>query len=88
MTQSKAKSRTFRRVKKKTPGNRLTTQYTRKTPRKAHCGNCGAILQGIKPRTPIRLNKLSKTQKRPERAFGGVLCSKCSRETIKAKARK
>jgi uncharacterized Zn finger protein (UPF0148 family) len=30
---------------------------------------------------------MPKTAKRPERVFGGVLCSACSRMTLKAEAR-
>jgi large subunit ribosomal protein L34e len=87
MAESKIKSRTFRRLSKKTPSGKITLKFERKNQKKPVCGVCGAILQGIKHSSQKGLNKLSKTQRRPERAFGGVLCSKCSRERIKAIAR-
>ena len=84
MAESKTKSRTFRRITKKTPGNRSAKFFVKKKPSKAACGHCGIILKGISTRSH---KKLSKTQRRPERPFGGVLCSKCSRENIKSMAR-
>jgi large subunit ribosomal protein L34e len=87
MAESKTKSRTFRGIKKKTPGNRLATYYVKRSIKKPVCGVCGSFLQGMQHGSQDKLNKLSKTQRRPERAFGGVLCSKCSRERIKATAR-
>jgi ribosomal protein L34E len=30
---------------------------------------------------------MAKTKKRPSRIYGGMLCSKCSREVLKQKAR-
>jgi large subunit ribosomal protein L34e len=87
MVESKIKSRTFRRVKRKTPRGEVVIHFERKNQKKPVCGVCGAILQGIKHTSQKDINKLSKTQRRPERAFGGVLCSKCSREKIKSIAR-
>ena len=87
MTQSKTKSRTFRRVKKRTPKG-VVTHYIKKRPKKARCGGCGTVLHAIKHKTPKALNKLPKSQKRPERPFGGALCSRCARADIKARARK
>lgn len=87
MTDSKTKSRTFRRKEKITPGNRKMLHFARKSPKKAVCGSCGTVLKGISARNPISFKKLPKSQRRPQRAFGGVLCSRCARATIKAKAR-
>ena len=80
------KSRTFRRVKKSTPGGRNVTHFERRKPSKAICGGCGATLKGVPREIPTKMMNLSKTQKRPERPFGGVLCSKCTREVIIMKA--
>jgi len=33
------------------------------------------------------MRNMPKTKKRPERPFGGVLCSKCSREEIVSRIR-
>ncbi len=82
MRPSKQKSRTLRRVFKKTPGGRTKVDYVLRKPKKLRCCNCGRELHGIKRSRPVKLSKTSKTQKRPERAFGGVMCSSCSRRAI------
>jgi len=87
MAESKIKSGTFRETKKRTPGSRPAKYYAKRNVKKAVCGVCGSLLQGIKHQSNLKLGKLSKTQRRPERAFGGVLCSKCSREQLKSRAR-
>lgn len=88
MTQSKTKSRTLRRVKTKTPTNRVVVHYVQKSPQKPKCSKCGVALQGMGKKTPIQVSKLPKSQRRAERPFGGNLCSKCSKATLKSKARK
>ncbi len=81
------KSRTFRRIFKKVPGGATVLRYFRRKPSVAHCGRCGAELQGIPRANPKDMAKLSKTERRPERPFGGVLCSNCLRDIIKYEAR-
>jgi len=87
MAESKTKSRTFRRVIKKTPSNKIVLHFVKRKHKKAICGSCGAALKGTGQETPRKHNKRSKSQKRPERPFGGVLCSSCARRTIKLMAR-
>ena len=81
------KSRTFRRVATKLPGGTTTTRFQRRKPQAAHCARCGAQLHGIPRGNAADMAKLSKTEKRPERLYGGVLCSRCLRDTIKLDAR-
>jgi len=87
MAESKTKSRTFRRIKKKAPANRILMHFVKRKPAKAHCSVCGAVLKGVPTGLSKELSKMSKTQKRPERPFGGVLCSKCARKAVKTYAR-
>jgi len=82
------RSRKRRRVRVKTPGGENKIVYKRRKPSAAKCGKCGAILKGMPRLIPSLFNKLSKTQKRPERPYGGVFCSKCMRKKIKEKVRK
>ena len=44
--------------------------------------SCGKELKGIPREIPGKIAKLSKTQRRPSRPYGGVLCSQCMRKTI------
>lgn len=87
MPEPRLRSRTFRRVKKKTPGAKTVMHYARRKPSKHKCGVCGKVLSGMPRELPYKMAKLSKTEKRPTRAYGGNLCSACSRAKIKAKAR-
>jgi large subunit ribosomal protein L34e len=82
MKPSRFKSRTFRRVKVKTPGGKTVTQYKKKKPAKAICSGCKNPLKGVPRERPYKMRKLAKTKKRPERPFGGALCSKCTRKRI------
>ena len=81
------KSRTFRRVKVRTPGAKTVTQYRRRKPSKAHCGSCRATLAGVPQGIPNQIKKLPKTARRLERPYGGVMCSKCTRQLIKEEVR-
>ena len=81
------KSRTFKRRRIRTPGGELKVHYRKSNPKTAHCAKCGASLKGIPRARTAELKKLGKTEKRPSRPYGGVLCTKCSRELMKQKAR-
>lgn len=85
MVEGKLRSRTFRRVKVKTPGNRVVMHYRRRKPDFAECGGCGTRLKGVPRGLPAELKNMPKTAKRPERPFGGVLCSACMRAEIVAR---
>lgn len=88
MTGAKQKSRTFRRVYGRTPGGRIIVKYSKRKPSKAVCGVCGAVLNGVARQRNVKLRNMPKTKKRPQRAFAGVLCSRCARKEIKKRARK
>jgi large subunit ribosomal protein L34e len=87
MPEGSKRSRSLRRVFKKTPGGNTVVHYTKRKPSKAVCSDCGAVLSGVENNRPSKLQKLSKTQKRPSRPFGGVLCTKCTRKLMINKAR-
>ena len=87
MPRPSRRSRTLRRIYKKvTKGVKLV--YKKRKPKKAHCGNCGSALKGVPRERPYKMRTMPKSQKRPERMFGGVLCSKCSRREIIKRVRK
>ena len=83
MTRGMFKSRTFRRVSTKVPGGDTVRKFIKRTPKQAHCTYCGKPLHGI----PRQTKKRSKTESRPERPMGGVLCTRCLRDEIKISAR-
>ena len=87
MVSGKHKTRTLRRVYKKTPGGKVKVCYEQKTSQKAKCGLCGKVLSGTLAASKAVMKNTAKSQKRPERPFGGVLCSSCTRRVIIKNAR-
>ena len=87
MPAPRLRSRSLRRIFRKVPGGRVSLHYKKRKPKAAKCGNCGAMLKGIPREHPFRMRSMPKTEKRPERPFGGVLCSRCMRQAIIDRAR-
>ncbi len=87
MVSPRLRSNTLRKVKKKTPGGRVTIQYKQRKPSKSKCAACGRPLHGVPKLLPSQIKKISKSEKKPERPYGGYLCSSCMRELIKIKVR-
>ncbi|MBI2148086.1 50S ribosomal protein L34e [Candidatus Woesearchaeota archaeon] len=88
MVAPRFRSRRFRRANVRTPGGNTVIHYKFRKPGKPQCSNCGEYLKGVARGRVSSISKLAKTQKRPERPFGGVLCSRCMRKTMVEKARK
>jgi large subunit ribosomal protein L34e len=88
MPRPNKRSRTFRRIYVKTPSGKNVLLYKRRKPKLAHCPNCGKILHGIPKELPYKMRNLSKSQKRPERIFGGTLCAYCTRRELIRRIRK
>ncbi|MEM0025904.1 MAG: 50S ribosomal protein L34e [Zestosphaera sp.] len=76
MSGASVRSRSLRRVWRRTPGGRTVVHYRRSKSHVAVCGICGSRLGGIPESTNV-LKKTTKSSKRPERLFGGVLCPSC-----------
>ncbi|HLC89031.1 MAG TPA: 50S ribosomal protein L34e [Candidatus Nanoarchaeia archaeon] len=87
MPAGKHKSGRYRKVFVRTPGGNTTIHYRKRKPKKAICANCKKQLAGVPRELPSKMANMPKTAKRPERPYGGVLCSGCTRELLKQKAR-
>ncbi|OIO66320.1 hypothetical protein AUJ68_01205 [Candidatus Woesearchaeota archaeon CG1_02_57_44] len=74
----------YRKTKVRLPGGSTETHYTPHRPKQATCGTCGAKLHGVPRALPAEIKRIAKSSLRPTRAYGGTLCSKCSREALKA----
>jgi len=81
------KSHTLRKVFVKTPGGKTTFHFRRRKPSKAKCADCKTELAGVPRELPRKMTNLPKTAKRPDRPYGGVLCSACTRKLLQQKAR-
>ncbi|HLD43223.1 MAG TPA: 50S ribosomal protein L34e [Candidatus Nanoarchaeia archaeon] len=86
MVRGSLRSRTYRRIHVRVPKGRVI-QYKKRKPKQHRCAGCGDALKGMPRASPAELRSMAKTQKRPERPFGGVLCSRCTRQRITVKAR-
>ncbi len=75
------------KVKRKTPGKKIVVHYKKKKPKIAKCAICKKPLHGI-PRDVSKIRKLAKSKKRPNRPYGGYLCSNCLKELLREKIRK
>lgn len=69
------------------PGGRVKTRLTREKVNVSCCFRCGGILHGGSRLIPSSLGKLSASEKRVERMFGGQLCHSCLQEVLKASVR-
>ncbi len=77
----------MKKTLRRTPGGRRAVHYKPKKPSKATCAICGAKLFAVPNRSIVGMRKLAKTEKRPERVFGGVLCGNCVQRLLKEKIR-
>ena len=83
MPKPRDRSRSKRKVFVRVPSGKTKIRYLRKKKADKHyCAVCKNILQATHSKA-----KLSKTQKRPERLFGGHLCHKCTDKVITYAAR-
>ncbi|RME55495.1 50S ribosomal protein L34e [Candidatus Woesearchaeota archaeon] len=87
MPKPNERSRSKKKVFVRTPGGVTTVHYRKKKVSKSVCGTCGATLHGVPNKRPSKLRNLPKTVKRPERPYGGNLCSSCTRKLLVQKAR-
>jgi len=76
----------LKKIQRRTPGNRVVTHLKNKKTAKHKCGLCRGLLHGTPRDTKAEIGKISHRKRRPERPFGGQLCSKCSRTAQKTRA--
>lgn len=81
------RSRSLKRIQRRTPGGRTVTKYKKRTPAKHKCAVCRAVLHG-KPRgVSSKIKNLPGSKRKVNRPFGGMLCTKCSRNVLSLRAR-
>jgi large subunit ribosomal protein L34e len=56
MVRRALRSKTLRKISVKTPGSKVVHHYRKKSPKKAHCAKCGAVLHGVASKRPIEMN--------------------------------
>jgi large subunit ribosomal protein L34e len=83
MVQRMLRTRSVKKRRVRTPGNRLVTHYEMKKSSVARCSFCKKALHGVPRTNPSRMRKLPKSSRRPERPYGGNLCSECTRMLLR-----
>ncbi|MEM5836740.1 MAG: 50S ribosomal protein L34e [Candidatus Aenigmatarchaeota archaeon] len=76
------------KVKVRTPSGKIVVHKKWAKAGVAKCAVCGKELQAIPRLRSFQLRKLPKSKRKPERPFGGYLCSRCMREVFREKTRK
>ena len=87
MVEGRKKSRSPRKLKTRLITGKVVIHYYRRKPGKAQCGACGDNLKGVPRERPNTMHNLPRSCKRPQRPYGGVLCSRCSRKLIVSRVR-
>ena len=85
MVAGRHKSRSSRRIHVKTPGGINKILYKPRKPSAAVCSVTRQRLLGVPKLLPFKLRKLSITQRRPTRPYGGNLSSMAMRDVMKQK---
>ena len=73
-------------IQRRTPGNRTVTHTKPKRTGYHECAVCHGLLHGTPRGTVVKIRKMSKSERRPTRPFGGQLCTKCSRNVMSFRA--
>ncbi|AWR97306.1 50S ribosomal protein L34e [Acidianus sulfidivorans JP7] len=80
MVSPKLRSRSYRKIHVRLPSGKSVIHYERKKNNTAKCQICGKELFSVDTN---KITNLSKSEKRPNRIFGGVLCHECVETLIK-----
>ena len=77
----------IKRMKRRTTSGKVVIRHKRRKTDIAKCARCKRPLHGVPSLHAVEIGKLTKSGKRPSRAYGGYLCSACTRELLKEKVR-
>ena len=79
--------RSGKRKYRKTVSGKITIYRPDKKTRPPKCSNCDNILPGVAKGIRSEVRKLTKSQRTPNRPFGGNMCSPCTKRKIIEKTR-
>ncbi|MBI2542618.1 MAG: 50S ribosomal protein L34e [Candidatus Aenigmarchaeota archaeon] len=77
----------MKKVKRRVTSGKVRIHVKREKTALHRCANCKGILHGMKRLMQSRVRKLAKSDRRPDRPYGGYLCSNCTRELFRERAR-
>ncbi len=85
MVRRALRSTKLRKIKRVRPSGKNVVHYERRRPEKASCAACKSELSGIPRLRQAKLHKLAGSKYRPDRPYGGNLCSSCMRLEVKSR---
>ncbi|MEW6329596.1 MAG: 50S ribosomal protein L34e [Candidatus Micrarchaeota archaeon] len=74
----KDRATSMRKIFTRAPSGTHVHYRRKKVEGKPSCGACGSLLHGVS-----HARGLARSERKPSRAFGGNLCSECSRKVLK-----
>ncbi|MFQ6086999.1 MAG: 50S ribosomal protein L34e [Candidatus Bathyarchaeia archaeon] len=83
MPRPSQRTRSRKRSPKRLPGGDATTHYKKEKVRASHCARCNRVLSGIPRLAQSKMGKLTASQKRIQRIYGGQLCHVCLQDLLK-----
>ena len=86
MPELRYRSRSYKRIFKKTPGGRTVIHYRRKNHQSMSVPDVENHYM-VFPGKTLRDKETREIQKRPNRPYGGYYCSSCARKVFKREAR-
>jgi len=87
MPRPSLRTRSRKRAPKRLPGGGATMHYKKEKVRASRCARCNRVLSGVPRLTPFKMGKLTASQKRIQRIYGGQLCHVCLQDLLKHEVR-
>ncbi len=78
MPRPRHRTRSLRKIQKRTPGGRHIVHYEKRNKNWHKCAMCGKPLFGV----PRDTRNIPKSSKRPGRPYGGYLCAECLKKEL------
>jgi len=83
MPRPSQRTRSRKRSPKRLPGGGATIHYKKEKVKASHCARCNRVLSGVPRLLKSKMGKLTASQKRIQRMYGGQLCHVCLQDLLK-----
>ncbi len=87
MPRPSQRTRARKRSSKRLPGGGAAFHYKKEKVGAPRCARCGRVLSGIPKSVQSKMGKLTASQKRIQRIYGGQLCHLCLQYSLKQAVR-
>ena len=83
MPRPSQRTRSRKRSPKRLPGGGAAMHYKKEKVRASCCARCNRVLSGVPRLAQSKMGKLTASQKRIQRMYGGQLCHVCLQDLLK-----